>query len=146
VIHTHFWEAIEARLKLVEFRSPRQIIPFFPGMHLLFSLIASERRKGRNELLAAHVLEIVILSRAEAYARFPREAEACNLTGLCNKWGRTTVQCLVLDANSIAVARYIVHLSLAKGSHTLLLRGGRRGFDPRQPRRTKRAFFPPLAI
>jgi hypothetical protein len=81
VIHTHFWEAIEARLKLVEFRSPRQIIPFFPGMHLLFSLIASERRKGRNELLAAHVLEIVILSRAEAYARFPREAEACNLTG-----------------------------------------------------------------
>jgi hypothetical protein len=50
-------------------------------MHLLFSLIASERRKGRNELLAAHVLEIVILSRAEAYARFPREAEACNLTG-----------------------------------------------------------------
>jgi hypothetical protein len=23
---------------------------------------------------------------------------------------------------------------------------GRRGFDPRQPRRTKRAFFPPLAI
>jgi hypothetical protein len=29
---------------------------------------------------------------------------------------------------------------------TLLLRGGRRGFDPRQPQRTKRAFFPPLAI
>ncbi len=25
-------------------------------------------------------------------------------------------------------------------------RGGRRGFDPRQLRRTKRAFFPPLAI
>ena len=112
MIHTHFWEAIEARLKLVEFRSPRQVIPFFPGMHLLFSLIASERRKGRNELLAAHVLEIVTLSRAEAYARFPREAEACNLTWLCNKWGCTTVQCLVLDANSIAVAGYIVHLSV----------------------------------
>ncbi len=30
--------------------------------------------------------------------------------------------------------------------HILLLRGGRRGFDPRQLRRTKRAFFPPLAI
>jgi hypothetical protein len=27
-----------------------------------------------------------------------------------------------------------------------VLRGGRRGFDPRQPRRTKRAFVPPLAI
>jgi hypothetical protein len=26
------------------------------------------------------------------------------------------------------------------------LGGGRRGFDPRQLRRTKRAFFPPLAI
>jgi len=112
VIHTHFWEAIEALLKLVEFRSPRQSIPFFPGLRLLFSLNAAERRTGRHELLAADVLEIVSLSRARAYTRFPREAEACNLTGLCNKWGCTTVQCLVLDANSIAVARDIVHLSL----------------------------------
>ncbi len=39
----------------------------------------------------------------------------------------------------------IVHC-IGQGAHTLLLRGGRRGFDPRQPRRTKRAFFPPLAI
>jgi hypothetical protein len=30
-----------------------------------------------------------------------------------------------------------------KGGHTLLFRGGRRGFDPRQLRRTIRAFFPP---
>ncbi len=30
--------------------------------------------------------------------------------------------------------------------HTLFLRVGRRGFDPRHLRRTKRAFFPPLAI
>ncbi len=63
------------------------------------------------KLLAAHVLEIVTLSRAEAYSRFPREAEACNLTGLCNKWGCTTVQCLVMEANSIAVAQDIVRLS-----------------------------------
>ncbi len=35
---------------------------------------------------------------------------------------------------------------VGKGWHTLLLRGGRRGFDPRQLRRTKRAFFQPLAI
>jgi hypothetical protein len=34
----------------------------------------------------------------------------------------------------------------SKGWHTLLLRGGRRGFDPGQLRRTKRAIFPPLAI
>jgi hypothetical protein len=33
-----------------------------------------------------------------------------------------------------------------KGGHTLLLRGERRGFDPRHLRRTKRAFFSPLAI
>ncbi len=32
---------------------------------------------------------------------------------------------------------------VGKGGHTLLLRGGRRGFDPRQLKRTKRAFFPP---
>jgi hypothetical protein len=35
---------------------------------------------------------------------------------------------------------------VGKGGYTLLLRGGRRGFDPRQLRRTKRAFFPPLVI
>jgi hypothetical protein len=56
VIHTHFWEAIEALLKLVEFRSPRQSIPFFPVLLLLFSLNAAERRTGRHELLAAAAL------------------------------------------------------------------------------------------
>ncbi len=35
---------------------------------------------------------------------------------------------------------------VGKGGHTLLLRDRLRGFDPRQLRRTKRAFFPPLAI
>jgi hypothetical protein len=35
---------------------------------------------------------------------------------------------------------------VGEGGHTLLLRGGRRGFDPLELRRTKRAFFPPLAI
>jgi hypothetical protein len=35
---------------------------------------------------------------------------------------------------------------VGKGGHTLLLRGGRRGFDPHQLRRIKRSFFPPLAI
>jgi hypothetical protein len=34
---------------------------------------------------------------------------------------------------------------VGKGRHALLPRGGRRGFDPRQLRRTKRAFFSPLA-
>jgi hypothetical protein len=36
---------------------------------------------------------------------------------------------------------------VGNGGHTLLLRGGLRGFDPRQLRRTKRAFRVfPLAI
>ncbi len=35
---------------------------------------------------------------------------------------------------------------VGKGGHTLLLQGVRRGFEPRQLWRTKRAFFQPLAI
>ncbi len=35
---------------------------------------------------------------------------------------------------------------VGKGGHTVLLWGGRRGFDLRQLRRTKPAFFPPFAI
>ncbi len=35
---------------------------------------------------------------------------------------------------------------VGKGGHTLLLRGGRLGFDSRQLQRTKRAFYPPLAM
>jgi hypothetical protein len=72
-------------LKLVEYRSPRQSIPFFPGMRLLFYLNAAERRKVRHKLLSADVPEIVTLSRAWAYTRFQREAEACNSKGLCTK-------------------------------------------------------------
>jgi hypothetical protein len=69
-------------------------------MCLLFSLIAAERRNGKIQktaLLAARVLEIVILTRAEAYARSPREADDCNLRSLYQRWGTNTVQCFVLD-------------------------------------------------
>ena len=90
VVRTRFWEAIQALLKRVEFRSPRRCIPFVPGMRLLFSLKAVERRKGRNELLGAAVLEIVTMPCAQAYARFPIEAGDCNLTSLCNKWASPT--------------------------------------------------------
>ena len=74
VVHTCFWEAILAMKKLVEFRSPRQLVQFIPGLRLLFSLNATERKKGRTDLIEAGVLEIVTLSCQEAYARFPREA------------------------------------------------------------------------
>lgn len=112
VVHTCFWEAILAMKKLVEFRSPRQLVQFIPGLRLLFSLNATERKKGRTDLIEAGVLEIVTLSCQEAYARFPREAQACDLKSRCAKWGGKTVQCLVLDPNSIGVAHDIQHLSV----------------------------------
>ncbi len=31
VVHTRYWEAYRNLLKLVEFRSPLHLIPFFPG-------------------------------------------------------------------------------------------------------------------
>jgi hypothetical protein len=36
----------------------------------------------------------------------------------------------------------MVNILVGKGGHTLFLRGGRRGFDPHQFRRTKCGFFP----
>jgi hypothetical protein len=56
------------------------------------------------------VLEIVALSCDEAYARFSRETQACNLKSRCAKWGSKTVQCLVLDPNSIGIAHDIQHI------------------------------------
>jgi hypothetical protein len=50
VVHTSHWEAYARLRKLVEFRSPRQTVPWFPGMVLLLSLNATERRTGRSEL------------------------------------------------------------------------------------------------
>ncbi len=48
----------------------------------------------------------------EAYARFSRETQACDLKSRCAKLGDKTVQCLVLDPNSIGVAHDIQHLSV----------------------------------
>jgi hypothetical protein len=112
VVRTRYWEAYRDRLKLVEFRSPRQTIPFFTGMILLFSLNAAERRKERNELLMAVVRGIHVLSCKEAYACFPVEAHACNLESLCKRWrGNNAVQCFVLDKNSLRVASEIRNLA-----------------------------------
>ena len=111
VVHTRFWKSIHNLLKLVEFRSPRQKIPFVHGMVLLFSLNAAERRKGQTELLMAVVPEILLLNSAEAYARFPIEANECNLNSLCEEWKCSTVQCLVLDRCTVRVAHEIVNLA-----------------------------------
>jgi hypothetical protein len=112
VVHTRYWEAYRDLLKLVEFRSPRHPIPFSPGMILLLSLNALERRKGRTELIMAVVLGIYVLSCSEALARFPVEARACNLEALCKRWRcDNTVQCLVLDKNSLRVASEVRNLA-----------------------------------
>jgi hypothetical protein len=112
VVRTRYWKAYRDRLKLVEFRSPRQTIPFFTGMILLFSLNAAERRKERNELLMAVVRGIHVLSCKEACACFPVEAHACNLESLCKRWrGNNAVQCFVLDKNSLRVASEIRNLA-----------------------------------
>jgi hypothetical protein len=118
VVGTCFWEAIRAIDKLVEFRTPHQLIEFIPGLRLLFSLNAIERKQGRTDLIEAAVLEIVTLSCEEAYARFSREAQACDLESRCAKWRSKSVQCLVLDPDSIGVARDIQHLSV--GNHGVL--------------------------
>ena len=112
VIDKPFWEAIQAILKLAEFRSPRQKITFVPAMHLLFSLGAAERRV--TELLATAVLEIVTLTQAEAYARFQRKAEGGNLLSRCKRWNtnRVQVQCFVLYPRRIGVAHDLVKLSV----------------------------------
>jgi uncharacterized membrane protein YgcG len=113
VVHTRHWEAYASRLKLVEFRSPRQTIAFCPGMILLLSMNAYERRTGRSELLMANVLEILLLECKEAYARFPLESHACNLNSLCKRWrGNGMVQCLVLDKSSLRIAHEICHLAV----------------------------------
>ena len=60
----------------------------------------------------AVVRGIYVLSCYEAYARFPVEARACKLDGLCKRWrGNNMVQCLVLDRNSLRVAREISNLA-----------------------------------
>ena len=112
VVHKSYWEAYRDLKKLVEFRSPRQTIPFFPGMIMLLFLNACERRKGGTELLMAGVSGIYVLSCSEAYAHFPVEARACDLESLCKRWrGNNTVQCLVLDKNSLRVASEVRNLA-----------------------------------
>jgi hypothetical protein len=49
-------------------------------------------------------------------------------------------------ADTTTRPKYASPSLVGEGGHTLLLQGGRRGFDPLQIRRTKHAFFAPLAM
>ena len=89
VVHLQYWFAILMREKKVEFRVRTALEP---GMSLLISMDASQRRLGRTELLLAKVSEVCTLRIEEAYSRFPVESKACNLRGL---WGgRSSVDCI----------------------------------------------------
>jgi hypothetical protein len=68
---------------------------------------------GNTALVFVRVLDIVELSEKEAYARFPVEADACDLKTLIAEWNGTSVQCIVLDKLSIRLVTDLVHL--AKG-------------------------------
>ena len=60
----------------------------------------------------AVVRGIYVLSCKEAYACFPVEAHACNLEIMCKRWRcNNTVQCLVLDRNSLRVASEVRNLA-----------------------------------
>ena len=118
VVHVQHWEAIRDGLKEVEFRSMHQSIDLVPGMCILFSAPAAERRMGKTALLMAIVLEVIRLSCMDASIRFPREAEACCLEKLCTEWGCAAVQCMVWDKAQLRVANEIINLS--KGNLGLL--------------------------
>ena len=69
------------QLKKVEFRVTTALEP---GMSLLISVDASQRRLGRTDLLLAKVSEVCELTIEEAYSKFPVESKVCNLRG---RWG-----------------------------------------------------------
>jgi hypothetical protein len=60
----------------------------------------------------AVVLGISVLCFSEAFACFPVEARACKLNDLCRRWRcDNTVQCLVLNKNSLRVASEVRNLA-----------------------------------
>jgi hypothetical protein len=111
VTHAVYRQAIEQLQKLVEFQSGNTTEVFFEGMQLLFSGNAKERRKGNTYLVCAEVAKVCKLSCAEACARFPREAAACNLKQMCSEWGCGTVICYVLKPDTIRIATELVNLA-----------------------------------
>ena len=111
VVAKPYWEAYSQQKKSVEFRSGNQSIALTEGMQLLFSLNASERRRGNTDLVCAEVRTVVLLTCAQACARFPVEAHACNLPKLCTNWHCDTVNCIVVKKNSLHRTKSLVNLA-----------------------------------
>ena len=111
VVAKQYWRAFSQQKKLVEFRSGNQSTALTEGMHLLFSLNATERRRGNTDLICAEVLTVIRLTCAQACARFPVEAHACNLPQLCSNWRSDTVNCIVVKKNSLHRTKRLVNLA-----------------------------------
>ena len=91
-------EAIKAIRKLVEFRSPRQRIAFVPGVYLLFSQNAAERKRGGTGGCA-------------------RDCHTDNLSGLC---------ALPIDHGGCRAMHFFQDLILIPGCR-IVWQGKRRG-------------------
>ena len=50
VVHTCFWEAVLSIEKLVELKSPHQLIQFIPGLRLLLSKPLFKRSRAKKSL------------------------------------------------------------------------------------------------
>ena len=111
VVAKNYWVAYSEQKKLVEFRSGNQTVALTEGMLLLFSMNASERRRGNTDLVSAEVLTVLRLPCAQAYARFPAEAHACKLQQLCANWHCGTVNCIVFKKNSLHRTKMLVNLA-----------------------------------
>ena len=111
VVAKKYWEAYSQQKKLVEFRSGNQTVDLTKDMLLLFSMNASERRRGNTELVSAEVLIVLRLTCEQACARFPVEAHACNLPQLCANWHCYTVNCIVFKKHSLHQTTMLVNLA-----------------------------------
>ena len=111
VVAKEYWDAFSKREKLVEFRSGNQTVALTEGMLLLFSMNASQRRRGNTDLVSAEVLTVQRLTCAQACAQFPVEADACNLPQMCTNWHCNTVNCIVLKKESLHQTKRLVNLA-----------------------------------
>ena len=72
VVAKKYWDAFSKREKLVEFRSGNQTVALTEGMLLLFSMNASQRRRGNTDLVSAEVLTVQRLTCAQACSQLQR--------------------------------------------------------------------------
>ncbi len=84
VVAKNYWVAYSQQKKLVEFRSGNQTIALTEGMLLLFSMNASERRRGIwSPPRSSHVCGLTVLKRTHGFLqkRTPANCKSCAPSG-----------------------------------------------------------------